>query len=248
MKKRNGIRIKEINIKEKTAGIGKGIFRQKNTSSGVLLLILTLCLSLAACGGESGGNSGSGRMNGAENGAAADGGGENTGDKAVGGDKQENQSSEDPDSKEPEGPLQVGDDYRDFTATLADGSSFTLSDHEGTVMLLNFWATWCGPCVREMPAFPMLVEKYGEDLTLLAVNLGEAEESVKRFLTGKGYEFPVALDQQSEIGNLYPSDGIPYTVLIGRDGKIASIHLGASTADAMYAAYCEEIDELLEGE
>ncbi len=201
--------------------------KKKNGIRIKLVSILVLCLSLAACGGN-------------PEGGRTDGGGEVTEDKAAaGGDGQENQVS---------GPLQVGDDYRDFTATLADGSSFTLSDHAGTVILLNFWATWCGPCVREMPAFPMLVEKYGEDLTLLAVDLGEAEENVKRFLEKNGYEFPVALDQEGEIGMLYPSDGIPYTVLIGRDGKIASIHLGADTADAMYAAYCEEIDALLEEE
>lgn len=150
--------------------------------------------------------------------------------------------------KEPLAPVEVGDEYRDFTVTLTDGTEFTLSDHEGSVILLNFWATWCGPCVREMPAFPMLLEKYGEDLTLLAVNAGEAEKTVKSFLEKNGYEFPVAADPDNEINSLYPSEGIPYTVLIGRDGKIASIHLGADTADAMYAAYCEEIDGLLEEE
>lgn len=150
--------------------------------------------------------------------------------------------------KEPLAPVEVGDEYRDFTVTLTDGTEFTLSDHEGSVILLNFWATWCGPCVREMPAFPMLLEKYGEELTLLAVNAGEAEKTVKSFLEKNGYEFPVAADPDNEINSLYPSEGIPYTVLIGRDGKIASIHLGADTADAMYAAYCEEIDALLEEE
>ena len=192
-----------------------------------LPFMLALCLLLAACGGN-------------PEGGRTDGGGEGTEDKAAaGGDGQENQVS---------GPLQVGDEYRDFTVTQTDGTEFTLSDHEGSVILLNFWATWCGPCVREMPAFPMLLEKYGEELTLLAVNAGEAEKTVKSFLEKNGYEFPVASDPDNEINSLYPSEGIPYTVLIGRDGKIASIHLGADTADAMYAAYCEEIDALLEEE
>lgn len=213
-------------------------FAGKDMKSKALVLMLALCLGLSACAGEAGGE----RTDSVKSEPAAD-GGEDGG--AAGGAGEEAPASEDA-VMEPEGPVEVGDDYRDFTAVLADGGSFTLSAHEGSVILINFWATWCGPCVREMPAFPMLIEKYGEDLTLLAVNVGETEESVQGFLEKNGYEFPVALDTEDEICNLYPSDGIPYTVLIGRDGKIASIHLGADTADAMYAVYCEEIDGLLE--
>lgn len=220
--------------------IVKSKIKYKDRKSKALVLMLALCLALSACAGEAGRE----RTGGMENGSAAD-GGEDSG-AAVGGAGQEDQASENAEKKESEGPVEVGDDYRDFTAILTDGSSFTLSDHEGSIILINFWATWCGPCVREMPAFPMLIEKYGEDLTLLAVNAGELEESVQRFLEKNGYEFPVALDTEGEICNLYPSDGIPYTVLIGKDGTIASIHLGADTADAMYAVYCEEIDGLLE--
>ena len=54
----------------------------------------------------------------------------------------------------------------DFTATLADGSSFTLSEHRGSVILLNFWATWCGPCVGEMPAFEQLNNEYGDEVVI----------------------------------------------------------------------------------
>lgn len=194
-----------------------------------LPFMLALCLLLAACGGN-------------PESSPSDGG------STSGADRQEDQTPENGGKKEPLAPVEVGDEYRDFTVTLTDGTEFTLSDHAGTVILLNFWATWCGPCVREMPAFPMLLEKYGEELTLLAVNAGEAEKTVKSFLEKNGYEFPVASDPDNEINSLYPSEGIPYTVLIGRDGKIASIHLGADTADAMYAAYCEEIDALLEEE
>ena len=218
----------------------KSKIKYKNRKSKALVLMLALCLALSACAGEAGGE----RTDSVKNESAAD-GGEDSG-AAAGGAGQEDQASENAEQKESEGPVEVGDDYRDFTAILTDGSRFTLSDHAGSVILINFWATWCGPCVRGMPAFPMLIEKYGEDLTLLAVNAGELEESVQRFLEKNGYEFPVALDTEGEICNLYPSDGIPYTVLIGKDGTIASIHLGADTADAMYAVYCEEIDGLLE--
>ena len=145
----------------------------------------------------------------------------------------------------PSGPIAEGDAYRDFTATLADGSTFTLSDHEGKVILLNFWATWCGPCVGEMPAFERLQETYGEDLALVAVNSGEDEATVAGFLEENGYTFPVVLDPEYAVSSLYPTEGIPYTVIIGTDGKVASIQLGAGDADAMYEHYCELIDGLL---
>ena len=145
----------------------------------------------------------------------------------------------------PSGPIAEGDAYRDFTATLADGSTFTLSDHEGKVILLNFWATWCGPCVGEMPAFEKLQETYGEDLVLLAVNSGETQETVQAFLEENGYTFPVALDPDYTVSDLYPTDGIPYTVIIGTDGKVAAIQLGAYDADTMYGHYSELIDDAL---
>ena len=188
-----------------------------------LILLLTITLLLTGC--QSGNNAGNaGEANGEA--AAGDTGGET-------------------ESADPSGPIAEGDAYRDFTVSLADGGEFTLSDHEGKVILLNFWATWCGPCVGEMPAFEQLQETYGEDLVLLAVNSGEDEGTVKAFLEENGYTFPVALDPRYEVALLYPSDSIPYTVIIGADGKVAAIQLGAADADTMYAHYCELIDGLL---
>lgn len=195
-----------------------------NMKKITLALLLILALLLAGC--QSGNNTGN-----------ADGNTANSDNTA------ENSGGE---TADPSGPIAEGDAYRDFTATLTDGSEFTLSDHEGKVILLNFWATWCGPCVGEMPAFEKLQETYGEDLVLLAVNSGEDEGTVTSFLEKNGYTFPVALDPDYEAAMLYPSDGIPYTVIIGTDGKVAAIQVGAADADTMYAHYCEVIDGLLE--
>ena len=200
-----------------------------------MLLVLALLL-LAGC-----------RSNNAGNGSDDNTGNNTSSDTA--GDPSENAGTDDQESggdAVPSGPVAQGDAYRDFTATLADGSEFTLSDYEGKVILLNFWATWCGPCVGEMPAFTQLVETYGEDLALLAVNCGEDEGTVTAFLEKNGYTFPVALDPEYEISNLYPTEGIPYTVIVGTDGKVAAIQVGARDADTMYAHYCEVIDGLLE--
>lgn len=143
-------------------------------------------------------------------------------------------------------PIQEGDSYRDFTAPLADGGTITLSDYEGKVILLNFWATWCKPCVGEMPAFPRLVEKYGDQLALIAVNCGEDEETVQSFLSKNDYSFPVVLDAGGEVSALYPTDGIPYTLIIAPDGTVSHITLGADSADVMFEDYSWEIDKALE--
>ena len=133
----------------------------------------------------------------------------------------------------------------DFTGTLLGGGEFTLSEQEGKVVLLNFWATWCGPCVREMPAFPRLMEKYGDKLALVAVDLMESEDTVAAFIEQNGYEFPVVLDSDGAIGSLYPTDGIPYTVIIAPDGTISATSVGAGTADQMVEEYSAMIDAAL---
>ncbi len=142
-------------------------------------------------------------------------------------------------------PIQEGEDYRDFTAVLADGGSFTLSEEEGKVILLNFWTTWCGPCVMEMPAFPRLIEKYGDKLCLVAANCAEDEQTVKKFLSDTGYTFPVVLDPEGKVSALYPTDSIPYTLIIAPNGKVAHISSGAGDADSMFDYYSNEIDKVL---
>lgn len=143
-------------------------------------------------------------------------------------------------------PIKKGDKYRDFTAALTDGGTFRLSDHKGKVILLNFWATWCGPCVGEMPAFSRLVEAYGDKLALVAVNCGEDEAAVSAFLAKNGYTFPVALDPEGEIGQLYPIDGIPYTVIIAPDGTVSDIQTGAGDAETMFVHYSGMLDRALQ--
>lgn len=147
-------------------------------------------------------------------------------------------------SEPPSDPL-AGTRYTDFTGALLGGGEYTLSDHEGKVILLNFWATWCGPCVGEMPAFPRLIEKYGDDLALVAVDLEEDDQTVADFMAKNGYEFPVVLDTDGAIGALYPTDGIPYTIIIAPDGTISATSLGADGADAMFEHYSQAIDEAL---
>lgn len=141
--------------------------------------------------------------------------------------------------------LTIGDTAPDFTATLADGSTFTLSEHSGSVILLNFWATWCGPCVEEMPAFEQLDSEYGDEVTILAVNCMEDQSTVDRFISANGYTFPIAYDVSGDISMKYPTAGIPYTVVIGTDGIIRNIYVGAYSADVQYQEYKAAIENAL---
>lgn len=141
--------------------------------------------------------------------------------------------------------LLEGDVAPDFTVQLADGSTFTLSEQKGKVVLLNFWATWCGPCVGEMPAFEKLHGEYEDKVSVLAVNCMEDIETVNQFISDNSYTFPVAYDVEGDVVMKYPSDGIPYTLVIDGKGVICSIYVGAADAEAQYQEYKSAIEAVL---
>ena len=97
------------------------------------------------------------------------------------------ENTEPTDSTEPEDPnkegFEEGNIAPDFEVKLLTGETVKLSDYRGKVVLLNFWATWCSPCRREMPDFQKLHDELGEDFVLLAVDKGETEENVQKFVS-----------------------------------------------------------------
>ncbi len=141
----------------------------------------------------------------------------------------------------PGAPLKEGNKAPDFTAELADGTTVTLSDLQGKPVILNFWATWCGPCVKEMPAFERLKEEFGDEIGIIAVNCGDDGDTVKDFIDKNGYTFPVVLDEDYAVSMLYPTNGIPYTVILDGEGTITHLSTGASDADTMYGIYKEAL-------
>jgi len=140
--------------------------------------------------------------------------------------------------------LKEGDAAPDFEAVMSNRESVKLSDYQGKVMLLNFWATWCSPCVSEMPDIQKICDFYSDEVVVLAINYGEDAITVKSFIEKEGYTFHVCLDEKQEISEKYPTEGIPYTVIIDKNGIITAIHLGGGKG--MYSIFEEDIKAALE--
>ncbi len=128
----------------------------------------------------------------------------------------------------------------DFATTGDDGQALSLSDYRGQIVLLNFWATWCGPCRIEMPEFEQIYrDRAGEDFAVIAVNNAESAAAVQDFREELALSFPLALDVDASIQALFGINNYPSTFLLDREGRILSRHFGALTV--------EQIHELVDG-
>ena len=136
-------------------------------------------------------------------------------------------------------------DAPDFTLTDQFGNTHTLSDYEGKVVFLNFWATWCGPCQSEMPEIQELYEDHGgntEDLIVLAVANPRSEEysgadvtqpEIEQFLSENGYTYPVVMDLTGEVFADYGISAFPTTFMITREGKVLGYLPGQMSREIM---------------
>lgn len=132
----------------------------------------------------------------------------------------------------------------DFTLRSAGGPNVRLQEHRGRVVMVNFWATWCGPCRQEMPHLNRLYGKYREaGFTLLGVNIDDDQAKAVGLATRLGLQFPVLLDTDKSVSRLYDLSTMPSTVLIDRDGRVRYVHLGYR--DGFEGAYEQQIRELL---
>jgi thiol-disulfide isomerase/thioredoxin len=110
----------------------------------------------------------------------------------------------------------------DFTLETLAGKSVSLSSYKGKIVLLSFWATWCGPCQIEMPAMEKLYQQMkGKGLEVVAVDVREDKSTVSSFIKKQGYTFPVLLDVKGDVSGseMYAAGGIPVNYLIDRKGK-----------------------------
>ena len=107
------------------------------------------------------------------------------------------------------------------------GGEIRLSDLRGRPLIINFWATWCAPCRKEMPQFVQAYDRYkSEGLEIVAVNLQEGKSIASRFADDYGMDFKVAVDRDGEVGDQYHLLGLPTTYFVGRDGVIRSVFTG----------------------
>jgi thiol-disulfide isomerase/thioredoxin len=108
-----------------------------------------------------------------------------------------------------------------------DGQTFKLSEHKGSVVVLDFWATWCGPCRAALPQLDQIYQqKHGDGLQVFAVDQGETETVVKAFVNETKLGIPVILDPDGAGGAKYKVEGIPQTVVIGKNGVVKKVFVG----------------------
>ena len=126
----------------------------------------------------------------------------------------------------------------DFTVVDAEGKEYKLSDFEGKPVILNFWASWCGPCKSEMPDFEEVYLEYKDRIHFLMVNLTdgyqETIDSAQKLITEKGYTFPVYFDTKLEAANAYYVYSIPQTFFIDKEGNLIAYAQSAISKEILY--------------
>ena len=121
---------------------------------------------------------------------------------------------------------------KDFTAKTFAGENIRLQEQRGNVVMLNFWASWCGPCRKEMPLLETLQKKYQRmGFVLLGVNVDEDSAAAQRFLKDVETTFPMLQDNKGDISKLYNVDAMPTSIFIDREGQLRSVHRGYKSGD-----------------
>jgi peroxiredoxin len=119
-----------------------------------------------------------------------------------------------------------------FTLGARSGHDVSLAQYKGNVVMLNFWASWCGPCRQEMPLLENIYQKYNRlGFVLLGVNVEPDSNAANDWLKATPVSFPILYDKESKVSRLYDVEGMPSTVIIDRTGRVRVLHRGYKPGD-----------------
>jgi peroxiredoxin len=131
-----------------------------------------------------------------------------------------------------------------FTLTARSGHAVSLAQFKGQVVMLNFWASWCGPCREEMPLLDSIYHSYGKmGFALIGVNVEPDSQAANDWLKQTPVSFPILYDKESKVSKLYDVEGMPSTVIIDRAGKVRVVHRGYKPGDEN--GYLDDIRALI---
>ena len=131
------------------------------------------------------------------------------------------------------GPPLIGQPAPDFALRDLDGAVVKLSDLRGKVVWINFWATWCRPCKKELPDIQALSDEYPNDLAVLAINWGEGADDARAYFEDNGLAMRVLLDRNGGVFDQYRLQGLPDSFFIDRAGNLAALQYGFLTESKM---------------
>jgi peroxiredoxin len=131
----------------------------------------------------------------------------------------------------------------EFTLESLAGHQVVMTELSGKVVLLNFWATWCGPCRLEMPVFQTHHEQLSDKLTIIAIDFDEPKEDVQAFVDELGLTFTILLDPGGKIQNLYKIRGYPTSIFVDERGIVQIVHIGIM-AESQLEGYLQQMGVL----
>ena len=138
----------------------------------------------------------------------------------------------------------TGQPAPDFALRSSTGENLRLSEYRGDVVMINFWATWCGPCRQEMPLLDDLYNRYQRvGFNLLGVNIDDDSSRAMDMMAELGVNFPVLFDDRKEVSRMYDVDAMPVTILVDREGNVRYVHQGYKPG--YEEMYLDEIRSLL---
>ncbi|WP_020406672.1 TlpA family protein disulfide reductase [Hahella ganghwensis] len=132
----------------------------------------------------------------------------------------------------------------DFTLRSSLEKNLRLSEHKGQVVMINFWASWCGPCRQEMPLMQEIYDKYKKfGFTIMAVNVDEDPSLADEFLNDVSVTFPILYDTKNEVSEMYNVEAMPTSIMVDRNGNMRYLHKGYQPG--FEEKYAKEVKKLI---